>query len=106
MSVDIRVDSYPLSEFGDIKGALLLIGSDALPPTQTRQIYSFPAKVRLHQQFLSSQGQRLILQSEMSVSVNIKVHQRSVISIFTDGFVKQIETCALFVNHAEAIAAC
>lgn len=92
MPVDIRVDSYPLSEFGDIKGELISIGSDALPPTQTRQYYSFPAKVRLNQQFLSTQGRRLMLQSGMSVSVNIKVRQRSVISIFTEGITKQIES--------------
>jgi HlyD family secretion protein len=92
MPVDIRVDSYPLSEFGDIKGELISIGSDALPPTQTRQYYSFPAKVRLNQQFLSTQGRRLTLQSGMSVSVNIKVRQRSVMSIFTEGITKQIES--------------
>ena len=92
MPVDIRVDSFPLSEFGDIKGELMSIGSDALPPTQTRQFYSFPVKVHLNQQFLATQGQRLTLQSGMSVSVNIKVRQRSLMSIFIEGFTKQIET--------------
>jgi HlyD family secretion protein len=91
MPVDIRVDSYPLSEFGDIKGELISIGSDALAPTQTRQYYSFPVKVQLNQQFLSTQGQHLTLQSGMSVSVNIKVRQRTLVSIFIEGFTNQIE---------------
>lgn len=92
MPVDVRIDSFPFSEFGDIKGQLVSIGSDALPPIQSRPVYSFPAKVHLNQQFLSIQGHNVTLQSGMSVSVNIKVRQRTVMSIFTDGFIQQIES--------------
>ena len=34
MAADIRIDSFPFSEFGDVKGHLVWIGSDALPPDQ------------------------------------------------------------------------
>ncbi|XPM54973.2 MAG: HlyD family efflux transporter periplasmic adaptor subunit [Leptolyngbya sp. IPPAS B-1204] len=34
MPVDVRVDSFPFSEFGDIKGTLVNVGSDALPLTR------------------------------------------------------------------------
>lgn len=92
MPVDIRVDTFPFSEFGDVKGRLISIGSDALPPTQLRPSYSFPAKVQLDQQSLTVNGRELPLQSGMSVSVNIKVRDRSIISLFTDGFVKNLES--------------
>jgi hemolysin D len=91
MDVDVRVDSFPLSEFGDIKGKLTWIGSDALPPTQVRNFYSFPAKVTLNSQTLKIKNQQLALQSGMSLSVNIKTRQRTVMSIFTDLFTGQME---------------
>lgn len=91
MDVDVRVDSFPFSEFGDIKGKLTWIGSDALPPTEVRNYYSFPATVKLKTQTLSTQQRRLALQSGMSLSVNIKTRQRTVMSIFTDLFTGEME---------------
>jgi hemolysin D len=91
MDVDVRVDSFPFSEFGDIKGTLTWIGSDALPPTQVRNFYSFPAKVKLNAQTLKVASQPLPLQSGMSLSVNIKTRKRTVMSIFTDLFTGQME---------------
>jgi HlyD family secretion protein len=92
MTADVRIDSFPFSEFGDIKGRLVLIGSDSLPPTQTQPFYSFPAKVRLDQQTLLINGREVPLHSGMSVSVNIKVRSRTVMSIFTDWFTRKIES--------------
>jgi multidrug efflux pump subunit AcrA (membrane-fusion protein) len=92
MKVDVRVDSFPYSEFGDLKGELVWIGSDALPPTETRPFYSFPARVRLERQSLSVQQREVALQSGMSIQANIKLRQRSVISILTELFTKQVDT--------------
>ncbi|MCC5670301.1 HlyD family secretion protein [Nostoc sp. CHAB 5784] len=39
MTVDVRVDSFPFSEFGDVKGKLVWIGNDALPPDQIYPFY-------------------------------------------------------------------
>lgn len=92
MVSDVRIDAFPFSEFGDIKGELIWIGSDALPPTEIRKFYSFPAKIKLTKQKLRSKDHTLSLQSGMAVNVNIKVRQRSIISIFTDFFVKEAES--------------
>jgi HlyD family secretion protein len=92
MLVDVRIDAFPFSEFGDIKGELESIGSDALPPTQERPYYSFPAKIKLDRQSLLIQGREAPLQSGMSVSVNIKTRKRSIMSIFTDAFNQKIDT--------------
>ncbi|QDL10387.1 hemolysin D [Brasilonema octagenarum UFV-E1] len=92
MKVNIRIDSFPFSEFGDIKGELVWIGSDALPPEQVRPYESFPAKIRLDKQFLRVNNQELPLQSGMSISANIKVRNRTVMSIFSDLFTKQVDS--------------
>ncbi len=53
VKVDVRIDSFNFSEFGDIKGTLEWIGSDALPPDQTNPNYRFPAKIKLDAQALN-----------------------------------------------------
>ena len=92
MHVDVRFTSYNYSEFGDIKGELISIGKDALPPDQTRPYYTFPAKVRLKEQALTNNDRILPLQSGMEVQANIKVRDRTVLSIFADKFLEQIES--------------
>lgn len=91
---DVRIDSFPYSEFGDIKGKVYFIGSDALPPDQIYNFYRFPVKVELDQQYLSSTGGKKIeLQSGMSISVNIKVKEnRTVLSLFTELFTKKVDS--------------
>ncbi|NEO26337.1 MAG: HlyD family efflux transporter periplasmic adaptor subunit, partial [Kamptonema sp. SIO4C4] len=94
MDADVRIDTFPFSEFGDIDGTVQSIGSDALPPDENNQYYRFPAKVELEQQALTPKGGRRIpLQSGMSVTVNIKVREdRKVISLFIELFTDQIES--------------
>ncbi|MBW4643467.1 MAG: HlyD family efflux transporter periplasmic adaptor subunit [Goleter apudmare HA4340-LM2] len=93
MKVDVRIDSFPFSEFGDIKGVVDGIASDALPPDQTHQFYRFPAKITLNKQTLSINGTNITLQSGMSLTANIKVREeRSVMSLFTELFTKQAES--------------
>jgi HlyD family secretion protein len=92
MPVDVRLDSFPFSEFGDVKGKLTWIGSDALPPDQANPTYRFPAKVEIEKQSLNVNGREIRLQSGMSLSANIKIRDRTVISLFTDFFVKNTES--------------
>ncbi|MBO3459532.1 HlyD family efflux transporter periplasmic adaptor subunit [Aetokthonos hydrillicola Thurmond2011] len=93
MKVDVRVDSFPYSEFGDVKGELILVGSDALPPDQTHQYYRFPAKIRLDKQSLLIGGRNISLQPGMSITANIKVREeRTVMSLFTELFTKQVDS--------------
>ena len=90
--VDVRIDSFPFSEFGDIKGKVVYIGSDALPPDQMNQYYRFPVEIELESQYLSVRGQRINLQTGMSITGNIKINEhRTVLNIFTDLFNDQIE---------------
>jgi HlyD family secretion protein len=91
MPADIRIDAFPFSEFGDVKGTVASIGSDALPPTQIRPYYSFPVTIKPDRQSLTVRGRDVPLQSGMAVSTNIKVRQRTVMSLFTDGFIRQVD---------------
>ena len=87
--VDVRIDTFNFSEFGDVKGTIEWIGSDALPPDQVYPFARFPAKIKLSQQTLIVKGNDSQLKSGMSVKANIKLRDRTVMSIFTDMFYKQ-----------------
>ncbi|WP_330204070.1 HlyD family efflux transporter periplasmic adaptor subunit [Cyanobacterium sp. DS4] len=90
---DVRIDSFPYSEFGDIKGKVYFVASDALEPDQIYNFYRFPVKVELDAQNLMIRGKEADLQSGMSVSVNIKVREnRTVLSLFTELFTKKVES--------------
>lgn len=92
MEVDVRIDTFPFSEYGDIKGELISIGSDALPPNETYDFFRFPAKIKLKNQTLNTNGREIPLQSGMAISTNIKLQEeRRVISLFIDRFTNQVE---------------
>ncbi len=97
LRADVRLDSFTFSEYGDIKGELISIGSDALPPDQIYNFYRFPAKIRLDQQGLQIDEETLVgLQSGMSISSNIKIREhRTVLSLFTEMFTKETESLKL-----------
>ena len=92
MIVDVRVDSFPFSEFGDIKGEVLQIGSDALPPDPEHNFYRFPIKIKLDKQYIETAGQQIQVQSGMSVSANIKIRTRTVMTIITDQFTRKVDS--------------
>jgi hemolysin D len=92
MAVDLKVESFPDSEFGTLNGTLTWIGSDALPPTQERPFYAFPAKIRLEKQFMQKGDKVLPLQSGMAISGHIKQRKRTVMSLFLDMFDKKFKS--------------
>ncbi len=92
MPVSVRVETFSFSEFGDIKGEVISIGSDALPPNETHPFYRFPAKIKLTEQVINYKGNQLSLRSGMSISASIMIDtDRKVISLFVDLFDKKID---------------
>lgn len=91
MPVDIRIDTFPFSEFGDIKGKIINIGSDALPPDQVHQYYRFPVTVEMDGQTIRAGGRDIPLQAGMSITANIITRDRTIMSIFTDQFTRQVD---------------
>ncbi|MDJ0636007.1 MAG: response regulator [Xenococcaceae cyanobacterium MO_188.B29] len=84
MVVDVRIDTFDFSQFGDIKGKVVSIASDALEPDQNYQFFRFPTKIELEQQYINIRGKDIPLQSGMSISANIRIREdRTVLSLFT-----------------------
>ena len=91
LPVTVAVDSFPAGEFGYIQGTLTSLGSDALPPDNTNRTSRFPATVTLEQQSVEAGNRQLNLQSGMSVTANIKLRSRPVITLVSDMFTKQLD---------------
>ena len=89
--VDVRIDAYSYSEFGDMEGTLLRISGDALPPDEQFPYYRFPAEVELEAQQLVSDGVPLDLRSGMSLSANIRLRKRRVITFLTDIVIRKVD---------------
>jgi hemolysin D len=89
MPVDVRIDTFNFSEFGDVKGKVVSIGSDALPADQAHPYERFPATIKIDKQSITIKGKPSTLQSGMALSANIKLRTRTVMSIFTDEIIKQ-----------------
>ena len=85
--VDISIDSFPATDFGVLQGSLTSVGSDALPPDELKNIYRFPATVRLNsQQLRLKSGQVLPLQVGMSLTANIKLRKVSYLQLLLGTF--------------------
>ena len=86
--VDISIDSYPSTDFGVLKGEVIRIGSDALPPDpRLNKGYRFPAKIILESQSLIlKNGQPLSLQPGMSITANIKLRKVSYLQLLLNNF--------------------
>ena len=91
MPASVTVHSFPSGEFGYIYGKVESIGLDALKPDRELNDYRFPAKISLDQQIVEAGDKTLNLQSGMSVTANIKLRSRPVISIVSDLFIKQLD---------------
>ena len=82
--VKIRVDAYPYNEFGEIEGEIFSIGSDVLEPDEKFNFYRFPVTVKMAKPFILHKDKKLPLITGMSLSANIVLRQRPVISLFTE----------------------
>lgn len=93
MPVDVRIDAYPFTEFGAIKGVVAKVSREAIKTTdQPAGAAVFPVEVRLDRQFLERQSQRLALTPGMSIATLIKVRQRAPISYVTEEITKAFDS--------------
>jgi hemolysin D len=92
LPVDVRVDAYPFTEFGAMKGVIVKVGSEAVPINQQApQATVFPVEVRLDRQFLDRRSQRFTLTPGMTITTLIKVRQRAPISYVTEEITKAFD---------------
>jgi len=91
MAAQVRVDAFPFTQFGDIPGVLKAVGEEVLPADQQNPQPRFPAYIRLERQYLERKGKRFPLRSGQSVSVNLIVRNKPVISLLTDAIEKAFD---------------
>lgn len=88
----VRVDAFPFSRFGEIKGSVTQISADALPPSTTLNYYHFPVKINLSRSYLGSSSNQIPLKPGMSISANLRLRDKPVISLVSDVFVDQVDS--------------
>ncbi|MBD2020495.1 HlyD family type I secretion periplasmic adaptor subunit [Leptolyngbya sp. FACHB-36] len=92
MPVEVRIDAYPFTEFGSVKGVVTKVGSEAIKTNeQTPGPTVFPVEIRLDRQFLERKTERFSLTPGMSVASLIKVRQRAPISYVTEEITKAFD---------------
>ncbi len=94
-AVDISIDSFPSTDFGVLKGKVLSVGSDALPPDQQKQrnSYNFPATIHIEKQYLTiKNGTEFPLQAGMSLTANIKLRDVSYLQLLLGSFQSKLDS--------------
>jgi HlyD family secretion protein len=84
MPVQLRLDAYSYSDFGSLKGRLLEVGTNLLPPDRMSPRASyFPGKVKLQSQAIKISGKYIPLRAGMGVTALVKVGEKPIISMIT-----------------------
>ncbi len=86
MPVEIRIDSYPFTQYGSIMGQITSISVSSLPPDSKSPQERFSATVLLIEDSIEKNGELLRLQAGMGITGLIKTGKIPVISIITDRF--------------------
>jgi len=88
----IRVDAFPFTQFGSIPGRLKRIGTESLPPDQQNPQPRFPAYVSLSKPYFEKNGTRHRVASGQTVSVNLVVRDKQVITLLTDAVQRALDS--------------
>ena len=92
MNAQIRVDAFPYTQFGSIKGSLKSIGT--LPKEKDPQdpMPKFPAYVKLDKEYLEKGEEKYSVSAGQSVQVNLVLRDKRVISLLTDAVQKALDS--------------
>lgn len=88
----IRVDAFPFTQYGELKGIVSQVGADALPPDAKAAFYRYPVKLSVEQPFLENKGFKVPLRSGMAIRANLKLRDKRVISLISDLLVDQTDS--------------
>ena len=92
MRAEIRIDAYPFSRFGSISGKVINIGDEALPADNLNPRSRFPVYLNLDNRSITKNKKQYFIKPGQSVSVNLIVKERPVITLFTDIFSSSIDS--------------
>ena len=88
----VRVDAFPFTRYGELPAVVSQIAADALEPNATQNFYRFPVKLKLEQSTLESDGTKIPLKPGMSITTNLKLRDKRVISLISDLLVDQTDS--------------
>ena len=87
----VRVDAFPFTRYGECPercpDCCRCPGPDA-----TQNFYRFPVKLTLERSFLESDGVKIPLKAGMSITTNLKLRDKRVISLVSDLLVDQTDS--------------
>jgi hemolysin D len=98
MNVRVKLDAYPFQKFGTASGTVRVISRDTFSPTQQEvtagqsPVPFFRARVALTDTGLNAPGELVRLLPGMTVSAEIKVGRRTIISYILYPIVKGLDT--------------
>jgi HlyD family secretion protein len=101
MPAQIRVDTFPFTQFGAIPGSLKAVGTLPQPPDEQNPQPRFPAYVSLDRDYLSRGSQRFPVSSGQSVQVNLILREKRVITLLTDAAEKMFDSLRRIRSNAE-----
>ncbi len=91
-TADVRIDAFPFAQFGTLDAVLESVGADALKPTETIPFYSFLGKLKLDSDYLSKGDRKIYLKPGMSITTNLNLGNKPLISLVSDMFVEQVDS--------------
>ena len=82
----VRVDAFNFTQFGYIDGTINSIGADAKTPDAENSMYTIPVGIELDSNYLMTDGIKIPVKSGMSITANIKLREKRLISVVSDLF--------------------
>ena len=88
----VRVDAFPSSRYGELDGQISVIGADSLPPNSIYNYYRFPVDIELTKSWLETKEYKIPLRVGMSITSNLKIREKRVITLVSDFFGGQLDS--------------
>ena len=86
MKVDVRVDAFPFTTYGDVKGKIKSIAEESKTISQNDPNFYFETIISLEKQFIEKDNKKYFLKAGESISANIKIQNRPIIFVVSDIF--------------------
>ena len=92
MKAEVRIDAYPFTSYGYLSGTVINIGDEVLPADNLNPQSRFPVYLNIEDQFLIKNKVKYPVKAGQSVSVNLIVNERALITVFTNIFSNSIDS--------------
>ena len=97
----VRVDSFDYTRFGYIDANIKSIGAELKPDPEKEGTYLFPVVLELQRNYLETKGVKIPLMSGMSITANLKLREKRLISVVSDLFNDNYDSLLTSNNRRE-----